>query len=93
MAAAISMKDASVPRGGVDHVTATGYTAGRTIIYYVGGQFANVQASGPYGTQGYGSAGKPLNIPANAAAAAVCPVVGIDATDPTDKATTSMTVT
>lgn len=89
----IAMKDASVPRGGVDHVAASNFVPGRTIVYYVAGQFAAVQASGPYGTQPYGAASKPLPIPSNAAAASGQPVVAVDNTDPTDTASTTVTVT
>ena len=89
----IAMKDASVARGGLDHVSGSNFIPGRTICYYVAGQFSCAVPSGPYGTQAYGAANKQLPIPSGIPAAAGTPVAAIDNTDPTDKATTTVTTT
>lgn len=50
MSAAISLKDASVARGAGDNLAGTNFQAGRTIIQYVGGQYAGVLPSGQHDT-------------------------------------------
>lgn len=50
MSAAITLKDSSVARAAGDNIAGTNFSAGRSIIMYVGGQYAGVLPSGQHDT-------------------------------------------
>lgn len=93
MAASIALKDASTPRGNPNYAAGQNFLPGRTVNVYVNGQFAGVQATGPYGTVPYASIAADINMPSNTSAGAAKPVLAQDNTLPADFATTTVTLT
>jgi len=50
MAASITLKDSSCARGAGDNMAGSNFVAGRTVIAYVGGQYAGVFPTGQHDT-------------------------------------------
>jgi hypothetical protein len=93
MAAAIALKDSTCARGAADSAALSGFSAGRTVIVYVNGNYAGVKSTGPHDTQTTwgavtGQVGMPSANPSGAQ-----PVAAVDGTDQSTKATTTVTLT
>lgn len=67
MSAAVTVKTGTVPNGSPDHISGTGFTAGRTIGMYVNGNWVGCAPTGPFGLVTYGSCHLTPNMPVEAA--------------------------
>ena len=92
MAASLALKDSSVARGNPDYAVCANFKAGRTLVMYVGGQYAGVQPTGPFGTTAYGAVAADVFMPNSTISAGAKTATAVDNTDGT-KATASVTLT
>ena len=93
MSASISLKASSVARGAGDNLAGSAFTPGRTIIQYVGGQYAGVMPTGEHDTVARGAiSGIMLAPDSSRISTGAKTVTSKDATDGTT-ATTTLTLT
>lgn len=94
MAATLTLKDATVARGSYDYAAGASFKPGRTVILYIGGQYAGVLPTGPFGTIPYGQANADMQMPhSTRISAGAKTATAVDATDSTVRATASVTLT